>query len=115
MEQENETTGEAQWTRAPTRRQTLFSNSQLDELLDETSGLMDMILQLDQATKNMRTATEAIAQTCSGLKPKHSEMARELDRLRRLHEVLSSYVFVRPESETIRENCHTASDCPSQY
>lgn len=93
----------------------MFSHAQLDDLLEETAGLMDKLSQLDQASRTIKNVTDAILQSCVELKPRHTEMARDLERLRRLHEVLKSYVFTRPELDTLREPCHPSPDVPSHY
>lgn len=82
---------------------TVLETYQIDELLDTTAVLIGKLAQLSETADKMSTLSMAIQETCQVLKPKQDEMAQNLERFRRLQEVLRTYVYPPSTRELIEQ------------
>ncbi|GEM_PF-2185571 len=71
----------------------MLSFSHLEDLLVETTALLDKIAQLEQAADNIKQLSGSITQSCQILKPRNESLSQDLERLSRLHEVIQTYVY----------------------
>lgn len=90
----------------------MLETYQIDELLDTTAVLIGKLAQLSEAADKMSTLSLAIQETCQVLKPKHDEMAQNLERFRRLQEVLRTYVY-HPSTRELIDQAALDSESPS--
>ena len=81
----------------------MLETYQIDELLDTTAVLIGKLAQLSETADRMSTLSLAIQETCQGLKPRHDDMAQNLERFRRLQEVLRTYVYPPSTRELVEQ------------
>lgn len=86
---------------------TVLETYQIDELLDTTAVLVGKLCQLSETADKMNILSLAIQETCSALQPKQDEMAQNLERFRRLQEVLRTYVYPPSTRELIERMAPT--------
>ncbi len=85
----------------------MISYCNIDNLLDETAGLIDQLAQLEQTAGKVKQLSKTIVQTCHNLKPRHIKMAQDLERLGRLQEVIRTFILPST-STTVSENADQA-------
>jgi len=73
-----------------------MNHIQIDELLDDTAMLLDTLSQLEAEAGKVKKLSQSIANLLENMKPKHDRVSVDLDRMRRLQDVLRYYVFARP-------------------
>lgn len=71
----------------------MLNFERLEHLLEETTTLLDELSNIEEAANQMKRISESISQTCKRINPGVDGVARELERLSRLHEVIQSYVY----------------------
>lgn len=86
----------------------MFSYNQFDELLGETATLLEDLAKLDQAAAEIKSLSSSVTDTYLRLKTRHDDMCRDLERLRRLEEVLQNYVFMQSALEKAQSEMRTA-------
>ncbi len=74
-------------------RVLVLNYSQIEDLLSDTALLLGKLSKLDHAVNKVKDVSHSLAQVCSDLQPKHNLVAQDVERLRRLQEVLQGFVF----------------------